>query len=444
MARVGGGHQPVLNEYTAMRKDGTRFPVMIRSTQILQDGKLCGLRGFIIDLTEKKKLENQILQSQKLESIGTLAGGIAHDFNNILSAVLGYADLSLTEVRPGDLLHGYLLKIRSAGERARDMVRQILTFSRKSDQEMVAVQIRPIVDEALKLIRATLPATIEIRSNLESRATVLADPTQIHQVLMNLCTNAGHAMADGGVLTVTLTEVARAPQDEADSSLVGPCVRLKVADTGCGMSEEVLKRIFDPFFTTKGADKGTGLGLAVVHGIVKSHGGSISVASSPGRGTVFTVHLPVLTIDSHRQTPEMTPLPHGTESILWVDDEDFQVELGVEILQRLGYRVEGKTRADEALELFRAEPQRFDLVMTDMTMPGMTGETLAREILALRLDIPVILCTGYNEQVTERQALAKGIAAFAYKPIEIKDLAHLVRRVLDKRRKENRPRREDA
>ncbi len=431
MLRVGSGHKPVLNEYQGLRKDGTRFPVMIRSAPVLQDGKLIGLRGFIINLTEKKKLEDRVRQSQKLDSIGTLAGGIAHDFNNILSAVLGYADLSLAELRPGDLVHGHLLKIRRAGERARDVVRQILTFSRKSDQEMVAVEIRPIIDEALKLIRATLPTTIEIRADLQSAATVLADPTQIHQVLMNLCTNAGHAMEAGGVLTVTLAEVETVLDDNADDACVCPCVRLTVADTGCGMTEAVLERIFDPFFTTKGVEKGTGLGLAVVHGIIKSHGGTISVASTPGQGTVFTIHLPILKGDACPHAHETEALPRGRESVLWIDDEDFQVELGSSILQRLGYRVEGRVRAEEALALFRSDPGRFDLVITDMTMPRMTGATLAREILAIRPDIPVILCTGYNEQISESQAMAMGIAAFAFKPVEFKQLAQLVRRVLD-------------
>ena len=433
MARIRGGAKPLLNEYTAVRKDGTRFPVMIRSAPIFQEGRFSGLRGFIIDLTENKKLETRIRQSQRLESIGTLAGGIAHDFNNILSAVLGYSDLSLTEVRPGDLIHGYLLKIRQAGMRARDMVRQILTFSRKSDQEMVAVEIRPIINEALKLIRATLPSTIEIRTNLEFSATISADPTQIHQVLMNLCTNAGHAMATGGVLTVALTELDHTSGSEASLTCSGPCVRLTVSDTGCGMTAEVLERIFDPFFTTKGADKGTGLGLSVVHGIIKSHGGSISAVSTPDQGSVFTIDLPIIQSDSRRKAQETLPLPHGTESVLWVDDEPFQVELGCEFLQRLGYRVEGRDRADEALELFRAAPYDFDLVITDMTMPRMTGEVLSSAILAIRPDIPVILCTGYSEQISEPQAVAKGIAAFAFKPIELAELAQLVRRVLNER-----------
>ena len=434
MLHVGTGRMSALNEYTALRKDGARFPVMIRSAPIHHGGKLLGLRGFILDLTEKKQLEGQIRQHQKIEAIGTLAGGIAHDFNNILSAVLGYADLSLAEVRPGSLIHGHLLKIRRAGERARDMVRQILTFSRKTDQEMVPVQIRPIVDETLKLIRIAMPATIEIEAHLASSATVLADPTQIHQVLMNLCTNAGQAMAaTGGVLIVAVEDVADRPDDKSDSPDSGPWVRITVTDNGCGMTPEVQERIFDPFFTTKGSDKGTGLGLAVVHGIVKSHGGSISVVSRPGRGAAFTIHLPVVQDGFLQHHQEVPILPRGNEAVLWVDDEPVNVELGVQVLQRLGYTVEGTVQASEALELFRAGPQRFDLVITDMTMPEMTGAALARQILALRPDIPIILCTGYSDQISEEKALSRGIAAYALKPIEIQHLAQLVRRVLDGR-----------
>ena len=434
MLRIGTGPESLLNEYTAVRKDGTRFPVMIRSAPIYHGGQLLGLRGFIIDLTEKKKLESQIRQHQKIEAIGTLAGGIAHDFNNILSAVLGYADLSLAEVRPGSLVHCHLLKIRRAGERARDMVRQILTFSRKTDQELVPVQIKPIVEEALKLIRIAMPATIVIDAHMASSATVLADPTQIHQVLMNLCTNAGQAMAaTGGRLTVAVEDVADRSDDNSDSPGNGPWVRIAVADNGCGMTPEVQERIFDPFFTTKSTDKGTGLGLAVVHGIVQSHGGSISVVSSPGRGAAFTIHLPVVQDDFLQRPQEVLILPRGNEAVLWVDDEPVNVELGVQVLQRLGYTVEGTVQASEALDLFRAGPQRFDLVITDMTMPEMTGAALARQILALRPDIPIILCTGYSDQISEEKALSSGITAYALKPIEIQHLARLVRRILDGR-----------
>ena len=434
MPRDGRGGSGGLNEYTALRKDGTTFPVTVHSAPILKAGKHVGLRGFIVDLTEKKTIENQLRQSQKMEAIGTLAGGIAHDFNNILSAILGYTELSIGETRNGTLLKGNLLKIQKAGERARDLVGQILTFSRQSDQELITTQLKPIVRETLNLMRASLPADIEIRSNLQTDAAVSCDPTQIHQVLMNLCTNAGHAMSEtGGTLYVDLTEeqiddrfAARHPE-----TTPGRFMSLSVRDTGHGMAPEVVERIFDPFFTTKKRGKGTGMGLSVVHGIVRSHGGNITVKSEPGLGSALTVYLPVIDHHPTRNGRLNQALPGGSEHILVVDDEPFQVDIGRQMLEKLGYSVTTRTNSVEALVDFREHPDRFDLVISDMTMPNMSGDQLAEKLMAVRPELPVILCTGYSEKINEEKARAMGVRKLIMKPVNIGTLSEILRNVLD-------------
>ncbi len=390
---------------------------------------------------ERMGLEEQLRQAQKMEAIGTLAGGIAHDFNNILAGILGYAELASLDIPEGSEAKINLQQSIKSTYRARDLVQQILAFSRQSKQERKPLDIRPIIKEALKLLRASLPSTIEIRQNIEADwGAIEADPTQIHQVLMNLCTNAAHAMSeDGGVLEVSLTKFDMDAGTSGVNSEIepGPYLKLRVSDTGSGMPPEILSRIFDPYFTTKETGKGTGLGLAVVHGIVKSHRGAITVSSEPGKGTTFDIYFPrgdIIQAPSELERIEPLPLG-GRERVLFVDDEKAIVDIGQKLLERLGYEVVGRTSSVEALELFRAKPESFDLVITDMTMPNMTGDKLARELMGIRPDIPVILCTGFSERITEEKAKLLGIREFVMKPLVMKDLAKSMRRALDRQKK---------
>ncbi len=436
-------HRSRTLELEQYRKDGSTLWIEVTATFIRnKDGRIVSLLGASRDISkrkraeqEKKELEARLQQAHKMEAIGTLAGGIAHDFNNILGAVLGYAEMSLEDAEPGSLIHSNLTEVLTAGTRAKDLVKQILAFSRQAEQELRPVQVKLIVNEAVKLLRASLPSTIEIRRRITSNSATLADATQIHQVMMNLCTNAHHAMAEeGGVLEVGLADVRIDNADEARELDLSPgCyLCLTVGDTGCGMPPEVIARIFDPFFTTKGRDKGTGMGLAVVHGIVKSHGGAVRMDSQPGRGTTFEIFLPVI-----RQAAESAAvadgerLPTGEEQILFVDDEKALVDLGRQMLERLGYKVICRTSSIEALELFKIRPEQFDLVITDMTMPNLTGDKLAAELKRLRPDIPIILCTGFSEQVTEAGVRQMDLQAFLFKPLVMNKLARTVRKVLD-------------
>jgi PAS domain S-box-containing protein len=423
------------------KKNGQSIQLEASVNLILDESnRPTGYRGIIRDVTarqaaeaEKRKLETQLQQAQKMEAIGTLAGGIAHDFNNILSAILGYTELSLGDVTPGTLLHNNLLRILSAGERAKDLVRQILTFSRQAEHELLPIQIKPIIKEALKLLRASLPTTIDIQQDIQSDSTVLADPTQIHQILMNLCTNASHAMQElGGTLQVSLHNVYLDEDFAANHPDIvpGEYLRLAVIDNGHGMDAAVMERIFDPFFTTKERGKGTGMGLAVVHGIVKTHHGTVTVTSKPGKGSIFSTYIPVIEGKPESVSEKMDPIPTGTERILFVDDEHFQEDLGRRMLERLGYEVTTCGDGRQALFLFRSKPDDFDLVITDMTMPIMTGDVLTREIMTIRPEIPIIICTGYSERITEEKALAMGAKGFVMKPIVLKDMANLIRKVL--------------
>ncbi len=383
---------------------------------------------------ESLRIQAQLQQAQKMEAIGTLAGGIAHDFNNILSAVIGYTEIVLGDVARGSAREKNLKEVLKAGNRARDLVKQILTFSRQTEQEFKPVQISRIIPETLKLLRASLPTTIQIEQNIHSSAAVMADSTQIHQVLMNLATNAAHAMrANGGRLVIDLREVDldQAFIQQHPSLCPGTYLQMSVRDTGHGMGSNVIDRIFDPFYTTKQRGEGTGMGLAVVLGIVKSHGGTITVQSEIGNGSVFDVFLPVINQEVNDMVEPQTPIPTGNEHILFVDDEKALADLGKMILQRLGYTVTIRTSSLEALELFMDQPQEFDLVITDMTMPNMTGDDLARKLMDIRSDIPVILCTGYSERISGEKARQIGIREFILKPIVIRKLATAVRGVLD-------------
>lgn len=392
---------------------------------------LTGYRGVARDITSRLRAEAQLLQaqraeelrqSQKMEAIGTLAGGIAHDFNNILSVILGFSELTLYEVAKGSVAWHNLQQVMTASRRAKELVRQILTFSRKGDQERQPVQLHLVLQEAMKLLRASLPATIRIRQDIpENVGTILADPTQIQQVLMNLCLNAAYAMQqNGGLLEVSL---------DTSEMNAEPYVRLMVRDNGKGIPEDALDRIFEPFFTTKTASEGTGMGLAVVHGIVTGHGGTITVDSSPGKGTTFEVYLPRLSQSAAAEPAMPDAAPKGRERILFVDDEAPLARLAERTLQRFGYTVVATTSSLEALETFRKSPDAFDLVITDQTMPHMTGDTLARELRRIRADIPIILCTGYSHIIDADQAATQGINAFLHKPLLAKDLAEAIQQV---------------
>ena len=426
----------IANENENIRRNGERVQVTWMNRAIYDDdGQVSEILCVGIDVTEKWQLEKRLAQAQKMEAIGTLAGGIAHDFNNILSAIVGYTELSLIDIAKGSALHNNLQQVLKAGGRAKELVRQILTFSRQRKSELLPVKVSLIVNEALKLLRASLPATIKIHHKIKSNRSMLTDPTNIHQILMNLCTNASYVMQEeGGILDVSLSDMELESEFAKNHPGVKPgqFIRLTVRDSGYGMTPEVTERIFDPFFTTKKVGEGTGMGLSVVHGIAKSHGGTITVASRPGKGSKFSVFLPAI----EAEVTDTSDQPHlvvtGSERILFVDDEEFQADIGKRMLERLGYRVTAKTRANEAFELFRQHPDEFDLVITDMTMPDMTGDILARKIIAIRPDIPVIVCTGYSEKINPDIMKEIGIKELAMKPVVMKDIAQMIDRVLSK------------
>ncbi|MCE5244896.1 MAG: PAS domain S-box protein [Desulfobacteraceae bacterium] len=387
------------------------------------------------DVTDRKHLETQLRQAQKMEAIGTLAGGIAHDFNNILAAILGYTEIAFYNTAEGNPVRANLQQVLKASNRARELIGQILAFSRQSEQERRPIQLGLVTKEALKLLRASIPSTIEIRQDVSSGTSfVLADPTQMHQVIMNLCTNAAYAMQErGGLLDVGIRDVAVDAASNPDLN-PGVYVRLSVSDTGCGMDRATMERIFDPFFTTKEMGTGTGMGLAVVHGIVKNHGGAVSVFSEPGRGSTFHVFFPKLESAGALEPEKHGELTHGEGCILFVDDEEALVNLGGKLLRMLGYEVVGKTSSVAALEAFRNEPERFDLVVTDFTMPQMTGIDMAEELVRIRSDIPIILCTGYSEKLSENVVREQGIAALLLKPLSVGQLAEAVSAALLSRR----------
>jgi PAS domain S-box-containing protein len=385
---------------------------------------------------ERRQLETRYQQAQKMETIGTLAGGIAHDFNNILQAIFGYTEMARRRRSIDEKALADLDQVAQAAERARDLVSQILTFSRQGKQERVPVQIQLIIKEALKLLRASLPTTIEIRHEIDNTCgLVLADPSQIHQVIMNLCTNAYHAMREqGGLLSVSLTPlevdvdfVRRHP-----AMKVGHYVTLTVSDTGHGMDQALIKRIFEPFFTTKDVGEGTGLGLSVVHGIVIQHGGEITVESEQGNGTIFNVYLPCVQAGVTHDAATEAMISKGQGHILFIDDEEAITLMGKMMLQDLGYQVTITTNSLNALELFRDTPYEYDLIITDQTMAHMTGIQLASEMMKIRPNINVVLITGYSEQVTSEQAKQAGIQEYLMKPFNISDLSTAIHRVLGK------------
>ncbi|NIA11858.1 MAG: PAS domain S-box protein [Nitrospiraceae bacterium] len=423
-------------ELELKRKSGETFYALISFSLVKNgDDSLTGIIAYTMDITKRRHLEAQIRQAQKMEAIGTLTGGIAHDFNNILMAITGNAEMALYKIPELSPVRSRLEGILKAGSRAKHLVQQILTFSRHKKEKKVPLQISLIIKEALNLLRASLPTTIEIRKDISAKtARVLADPTNVHQILMNLCTNAAQAMeAKGGLLKVELTDVDLDPEAVAHYPDLspGPYVVLTVSDTGQGIDHSTMERIFDPFFTTKGPGKGTGLGLAVVHGIVKDCGGAINVTSELRKGTIFRVYLPRLDEAATTKAETSASIPTGDEQVLLIDDEKAIVDTTQDMLEYLGYRVVSKTNAIEALDVFRVDSRRFDVVITDHTMPNMTGEELAKEFLRIRPDIPIILCTGFLDARLSEKARADGIRELIKKPFAMRKLAETIRNVLD-------------
>ena len=441
--------EPGRFEFRWIAKDGHVVWIESHSAAITNDeGRPVGLRGVNIDISERKRVEEalrqreeQLRQSQKMEAIGTLAGGIAHDFNNSLGVIMGYSELAQWDLPTDHAAHAHLAQIQKASNRAKDLVQQILTFSRQQEHERKPIRLQPILEEALKLLRATIPSTVEIRQQLDPQApTVLGDPTQIHQVIMNLATNAWHATSEqGGILEVTLSSVdvdADYANTHADLH-EGKHLRLVVRDNGHGIDQDTLGRIYDPFFTTKAPGEGTGLGLAVVHGVVKKHQGSISVSSEPGKGTTFSLYFPVQESEAGPVEPTSAAMVDGSgASILFIDDEEPLAVLGKKMLERMGHQVTIQTGSVEALEVFRAQPDQFDLVITDQTMPRLSGVELAKTLLEIRPHLPILLTTGYSGTISSEEVQAIGIRELLMKPNTAQSLEEAINRVLIDVRKE--------
>jgi len=423
-----------------VHKDGSqRLFNLSGAPNLNSTGQIVGMVGLLKDITEQHRLQTELIQTQKFEALGTLAGGVAHDFNNILSAIMGYSELASLDAADNDGLQNSISHILKASERAKELVGQILSFSRQSEEKYKPMEINAVANEVLNLLKASLPSTIEIHQDINSdKGVINAVPTQIHQLLMNLCTNAASAMeAEGGILEISLRNEKISSSQGKNQLDIEPGIYmvLTVRDTGHGMAPEVLEKIFDPYFTTKEKGKGTGLGMAVVHGIVKRHHGGISVKSKPGEGTTFRVYFPVLENELKTERTDIGhTLPKGDECILFVDDEEDILNIGSRMLTRLGYEVITRSNSIDGLDLFKEQPDRFDLVITDMTMPKLSGEKLAIEMMKIRPDIPIILCTGFSERINKDIAQRIGIKEFSVKPLGLRDLAESTRKVLDHNR----------
>ncbi len=447
---------PLARKFLTYKKRGGSFKALrininYRNKQIILEtngtpifdfqGNYRGYRGIARDVTQQQLMNEQMQKAQKVEVIGTMAGGIAHDFNNILFIILSCSELILYYCTPGGRIEYNIKKVLTAVKRAKDLVNQILAYSRRFDQERAPLKIQPIILETIKLLKETIPSTIEIKYNLDDNLGYInADTSQIQQVLMNICTNSSTAMAEsGGVLSISLHEkyMALKELNQEPKLRPGPYAHLEISDTGVGIDPKHLKRIFDPYFTTNKFGKSAGMGLAVVQGIVESMNGQIKVVSQLGSGTTCHLYFPV--IKANREEPIMSreKLPGGTEKILVVDDEVVLSEVTKQILENLGYHAVNKTNGLEALKLFRSQPDYFDLVITDQTMPKMTGVSMAKEMLNIRKDIPIILCTGFSPLANEEIASDLGIKAFMMKPFGQSKLAHTVRKVLDQKNSDN-------
>jgi len=424
------------NRIVNRRKDGSLYTEECSISPVVDErGDIANFVAVKRDVTSEIEMEKRLAQAQKMEAIGNLAGGIAHDFNNILSPIMLHAELAMMDLPEDSPLQMNMKQIYKSGDRARKLVQQILTFARVKEKEKIPLKASLIVKEAVKFLRATIPSIVDLSYEINTdRDMVLADPTQMHQIVMNLCTNAAHAMREtGGQLKVMLMEARVAPEETngIGEVVLGDFLKMSVSDTGSGVPPDIVDKIFDPYFTTKEQGQGTGLGLAVVHGIVKSCNGHIAVESEVGKGSVFHVYLPI--VDAHASTvqEEKSELPKGTEHILLVDDEQAAVTAIQPLLERLGYRITAKTDSLEALDLFREAPEAFDVVITDQTMPRMTGKDLALELMAVRPDIPIILCTGFSEQINEDAAKRMGIRAFVPKPIVMHQMARAIREAVE-------------
>ena len=441
-AMVAGA--PCINEEEIVfAADGHREHLeTVKNPIFSSDGSITGVLGVARDITarkiqeeEKIKLENRLQQSQKMESIGTLAGGIAHDFNNILAAIIGYTEMAREECPPESTIFKNLSEVLNAGHRAKNLVRQILAFSRQDETECIQIQPASIVKEVITMLRPSLPTTIEITQNIDSDLCFInVDPTQLNQILMNLCTNAFHAMEEtGGILDVSLKEVTLSRDDliHEPDVMEGTFLQLSISDSGPGIPVNIKERVFDPYFTTKEVGKGTGMGLATVHGIVKKYNGFISCYSKVNEGTIFHVFLPLETKEQMVGKEIGDEALTGKERILFVDDEEILATMASTMLEKLGYQVTVSKSGFEALETFQNRADQFDLIITDQTMPDMTGYDLSRRILQIRPDIPIILCTGYSTTISEEKAKLMGIKEFALKPLARGDIAKLIRKVLD-------------
>ncbi|MHB8111229.1 MAG: hybrid sensor histidine kinase/response regulator [Syntrophorhabdaceae bacterium] len=407
--------------------------ITVHSRQVIQKneaGQSVAMMEINTDITATRQAEERLRHSQKMEAIGTLAGGIAHDFNNILAAILGFTEMAIEDVSDRPEVEKYLRNILKSSLRARDLVKQILAFSRKADYERHPVSMTPLIKESLQLLRASIAANIEIRLDIATTSdTVIASPIEVQQIVMNLVANAGLAMEEkGGILDIILTDIDFA----TDLSMMPQeYVQLTVKDTGVGMNPDVMRRVFEPFFTTRELDKGTGMGLAVVYGIVDDLGGIITVESKPGEGSIFRVNLPKVKEQPKSEHPPGVSPAEGKERILFVDDEQLLVDWAQTCLGRLGYSVKAVNSSAEALSVFSSDPGSFDLVITDQAMPGMTGTQLAKILLSVRPDTPIILCTGHSDTVSSEIAKASGIKEYLMKPLSRKELARAVRHVLD-------------
>jgi signal transduction histidine kinase len=430
-----GNDSRLINHEVVLGRGGLRQHLIVNFDAVRdEEGELDELRGYIFDISEPKRMEEQLRQSQKMEALGTLAGGIAHDFNNILGVILGYAEILESGAEPDSGVERRVREISRAGKRARDLVNQILNFSRQGPQERHPVTLTPLIKEALKLLRSSMPANVEIISRIETdQDNVLVDPTQMHQIMLNLCGNASHAMREsGGTLTVTLADVRDADPVVPPADLGRPerFVRLSVADTGPGIDPDVVGRVFDPFFTTKPQGEGTGMGLAMVHGIVKRHEGFLELENHPGTGAAFHVFLPRISTAERPVAEAAVDLVFCDGRILFVDDEKPLTDIGREMLESCGFEVVTRTSSIEALEAFRHRASDFDMVITDQTMPNMTGMELAREILRIRPGMPIILCTGFSDAVSYDRLRDIGIGDFIMKPILKHDLMGSLSRLL--------------
>jgi PAS domain S-box-containing protein len=440
MMRQNGEPVPSRYEFRGIRKDGSQRNIEVSATLVNYRQEPVSL-VYLRDITDYKNLEEQLRQAQKMEAIGTLAGGIAHDFNNILAAIIGFTEMVEEDLPPESPSIPRLKRALSAASRGKELVRQILAFSRKTELERKPLSLSSVIHETFQFLRASLPTTIEMNLNAKAtRDAILASPTEVQQILMNLATNAFFAMREkGGVLSIGTIDIDFEPDSPVLDTDVEPgeYVQLVVADTGHGMEHHVMQRVFEPFFTTKGVGEGTGMGLAVVYGIVKSLHGTIAVESEPGKGSAFRICLPVARTDEKRESIDVKVTPRGTEHILFVDDEELLVEWAQAALERLGYTVTALTDSMEALKLFSVDPSRFDLVITDQTMPKLTGLHLARKLLMIRTNIPIILCTGHSDSVSPKKTREAGIGDFLMKPLGKQQLAEAIRRVLNTTESEN-------